>query len=283
MSAGVLYIIATPIGNLEDMTLRGLRLLKEADLIAAEDTRHTLKLLSHYGISRPMVSYWGERERSKAEEIISRLMEGKTVALVSDAGTPGISDPGQVLIRRALEAGIKVVPVPGPSALLAALTVSGFSTERFVFAGFLPARSSQRKKELEELSLEDRTLVIYESPHRIIETLGEMEGIFGGRRMVLLREITKLHEEAIRGDAAGIAQELQRREAVGECVLVVEARSREAGGGMGDALSEVHALMKKGLGRKEAVRRVAAAYRLSRKELYDRSLGLDAAGADDKE
>lgn len=276
MGAGVLYIVSTPIGNLEDMTLRGLRVLKEADLIAAEDTRHTLKLLSHYGISKPLVSYWGERERSKAGEILARLARGQKVALVSDAGTPGISDPGQVLIRQAIEAGIMVVPVPGPSALLSALTIAGLPTDQFVFCGFLPAKSSQRKKALGELSLEHRTVVIYESPHRLVETLREMEGIFGERRIVLVREITKLHEEVIRGSSARIAREMESRDVIGECVLVVEGRSRETAADPGDALAEVSALMKKGLGRKEAVKRVAEAYGLSKKDLYDRSLAAQS-------
>lgn len=273
MPKGTLYIVSTPIGNLEDITFRAIRILKEADVIAAEDTRHTLKLLNYYGIAKPMISYWGERERARAEEVIERLSAGHSVALVSDAGTPGISDPGGVLIKRALEEGFDVVPVPGPVALIAALTISGFPTEEFVFCGFLPAKQSQRRKFLDELSLEKRTVVVYESPHRIVESMAEMSEIFGQRRMVLAREITKLHEEVMRGTVSEVFEVLIDSKIAGEYVLVVEGRPeaedvhREE-----DAVREIRSLMRKGMGRKEAVKRVAEQYGLSRKELYDRSL-----------
>jgi len=273
MPKGTLYIVSTPIGNLEDITLRALRILKEADVIAAEDTRHTLKLLTHYGISKPVISYWGEKEQQKAEEVIGRLGNGQSVALVSDAGTPGISDPGGVLVRRALQEGIEVVPVPGPAALIAALTISGFSTEEFVFSGFLPAKQSQRRRFLEELSLEKRTIVLYESPHRVVESMAEMAEIFGGRRMVIAREITKLYEEVMRGTVSEVFERLAGSRIVGEFVLVIEGRPEGEGAvGTDDAIREIRALMKKGLGRKEAVKRVAGQYGLSKKELYDLSL-----------
>lgn len=273
MPKGTLYIVSTPIGNLEDITLRALRILKEADVIAAEDTRHTLKLLTHYGISKPVISYWGEKEQQKAEEVIGRLGNGQSVALVSDAGTPGISDPGGVLVRRALQEGIEVVPVPGPAALIAALTISGFSTEEFVFSGFLPAKQSQRRRFLEELSLEKRTMVLYESPHRVVESMAEMAEIFGGRRMVIAREITKLYEEVMRGTVSEVFERLANSRIVGEFVLVIEGRPEGEGAlGTDDAIREIRALMKKGLGRKEAVKRVAGQYGLSKKELYDLSL-----------
>lgn len=271
---GTLYIVSTPIGNLEDITLRAIRVLKEVDLIAAEDTRHTLKLLSHFGISKPLISYWGEREKVKAEAVLQRLSSGQSVALVSDAGTPGISDPGSVVIRRALDEGIKVVPVPGPTALVAALTLSGFPAEEFVFSGFLPARQAQRKKSLMELALETRTIVLYESPHRLLESLADMAGIFGARRAVAVKEITKIHEEVIRGTVAEVYGQLGEMKIVGEYVLVIEGRQEGEGDRREeDVLREVASLMKKGLGRKEAVRRVAEQYGLSKKELYDRSLG----------
>ena len=273
MPKGTLYIVSTPIGNLEDITLRALRILKAADVIAAEDTRHTLKLLTHYGISKPVISYWGEKEQQKAEEVIGRLGNGQSVALVSDAGTPGISDPGGVLVRRALQEGIEVVPVPGPAALIAALTISGFSTEEFVFSGFLPAKQSQRRRFLEELSLEKRTIVLYESPHRVVESMAEMAEIFGGRRMVIAREITKLYEEVMRGTVSEVFERLAGSRIVGEFVLVIEGRPEGEGAvGTDDAIREIRALMKKGLGRKEAVKRVAGQYGLSKKELYDLSL-----------
>jgi len=276
MAKGTLFVVSTPIGNLEDITLRAIRILKEVDVIAAEDTRHTLKLLNYYGISKPLISYWGEKERAKAEEVIGRLSAGNSVALVSDAGTPGISDPGSVLIKRAIEEDILVVPVPGPAALIAALTISGFSTEEFVFCGFLPAKQSQRRKFLEELSLERRTVVIYESPHRVLESMAEIADIFGERSMFLAREITKLHEEVLRGTATEVFARLGESKIVGEYVLVIEGRQESEGGHREeDAIKEIRSLMRKGLGRKEAVKRVAEQYGLSRKELYDRSLEGD--------
>lgn len=269
---GTLYIVSTPIGNLEDITLRALRVLKEVDVIAAEDTRRSSKLLGHYGISRPLLSYWGEREKVKSEEVLARLREGLSVALVSDAGTPGISDPGSVLIRKAIEEGIPVVSVPGPSALTAAISISGLPIEEFTFIGFLPQKKSQRQKALKELSLEKRALVFYEAPHRIIETLEDMKEIFGGqRRAALIKEITKLHEDVIRGDLDHIISMLLKRTIAGEYVIVLEGRT-EGAVSFEDALNEVKALIRKGKGRKEAVRTISEQYGLSKKELYDRSL-----------
>ncbi|MEJ2696340.1 MAG: 16S rRNA (cytidine(1402)-2'-O)-methyltransferase [Candidatus Sulfobium sp.] len=272
MPTGRLYIVATPIGNLEDITLRALRVLKEADVIAAEDTRHSLRLLNHYGISRQLVSYWGEKEKVRAEETISLLKAGKNVALISDAGTPGIADPGSVLIRRAWEEGIRVEAVPGPAAVIAALSVSGFSTEEFMFCGFLPSKQSRRRKLLEELSREKRTVVFYEAPHRIMECFGDIAELFGDRKTVVAREMTKLHEEITRGDAVEIRERLEGSVTAGEYVVVIEGRRDEKSPAGEEALKEVGALMKKGFGRKEAVKRVATEYGLSRKELYDRSL-----------
>lgn len=272
MAKGILYIVSTPIGNLEDITLRALRVLKEVDVIAAEDTRHSLRLLTHYGITKPLVSYWGEKEKVKAEETIKKLEEGKNVALISDAGTPGISDPGSVLIKRALEEGITVVPVPGPAAFLSALSVSGLPTKEFSFAGFLPPKQSQRRKVLEGLGLGKMTLIFYEAPHRILETLADMADIFGRRRAAVSRELTKLHEEIIRGDLSEILEKVEGSKQVGEYVIVVEGREEETLTNE-DAVTEVKALLKKGFSRKEASKRVAQDYGLSKKDLYDRSLG----------
>jgi 16S rRNA (cytidine1402-2'-O)-methyltransferase len=272
---GTLYIVSTPIGNLEDITLRAVKILKEVDVIAAEDTRHSSKLLTHYGISKPLISYWGEKEKVKSIEILERLHAGKSVALISDAGTPGISDPGAVLIKRALEEGMSVVSIPGASALIAALSISGLSTEEFTFIGFLPARKSQRQKVLEELSLEPRTLVFYEAPHRILEAMSDMKEIFGERKAAVVKEISKIHEEILRGSISEILNKLERSTIAGEYVIVVERRAEETRLTTGDAISEVSALMKKGLGRKEAVKKVAEAYGLSRKELYDKSLEVE--------
>ena len=269
---GTLYIVSTPIGNLEDVTLRALRVLKEADLIAAEDTRHSLKFLNHFGIKKPLISYWGEKEKVRAEETLQRLKDGQSVALISDAGTPGISDPGTLLIRKAIEEGISVVPVPGPSAVITALSLSGFSTEEFTFIGFLPAKQMQRRKILERLSLEQRTLVFYEAPHRIRDTISDFADVMGDRNIVVIKELTKFYEEVLRGTVPDVLVRLEQSTIAGEYVIVLEGRPETETLNMDDALAEVRELMRKGLGRKDAVKRIAGAYGLSRKELYDRSL-----------
>lgn len=272
---GILYIVSTPIGNLEDITMRALRILRQVDVIAAEDTRHSLKLLNYYGISKPLISYWGEKEKVKAEETIRILNSGQSVALVSDAGTPGISDPGNVLIRKAIEEGIEIVPIPGPTAVISALSISGFSTEEFIFIGFLPVKKSQKQKLLKELSLEKRTLVIYEAPHRILETIADMKEIFGERKTVLVKEMTKLFEEVIRGNMPEVLERLKSTKIAGEYVIVTEGRQDSKNLNIEDAITEIKGLMKKGLGRKDAVKQVAEEYGLSKKELYDRSLSGD--------
>jgi 16S rRNA (cytidine1402-2'-O)-methyltransferase len=268
---GALYIVSTPIGNLEDITLRALKVLREVDVVAAEDTRHSLKLLNHYGIAKPLLSYWGEREKGKSEDILSRLRAGQSVALISDAGTPGISDPGGVLIGKAVEEGIPVIPVPGPSALIAAISVSGLSLKEFTFVGFLPPKKTQRQKMLKELSLEKRVLLFYEAPHRVLETIQDMGEIFGERKAALVKEITKVHEEVLRGSLSDITKMLLNTTVAGEYVIIVEGKKREEIS-FDDALDELKSLMKKGKGRKEAVKMIAEQYGLSKKELYDRSL-----------
>lgn len=269
---GTLYIVSTPIGNLEDITLRALRVLKNVDVVAAEDTRHSRKLLTHYGISKPLISYWGEKEKLKSTEVLDRLNSGQSVALISDAGTPGISDPGAVLIKMAFEEGIDTVSIPGPTALIAALSISGLTTDEFTFIGFLPAKTGQRQKVLEDLSYEPRTLVFYEAPHRIIETLSDMAGIFGERKAAVVKEISKIHEEIFRGSISEILRTLEKTTIAGEYVVVVGGRAGEVRLTTDDALKEVNTLMKKGLGRKEAVKKVAEAYGLSKRELYEKSL-----------
>ncbi len=224
---GTLYIVSTPIGNLEDITLRALKVLKDVDVIAAEDTRRSSKLLTHYGISKPLISYWGEKEKVRSTEILERLHAGQSVALISDAGTPGISDPGAVLIRKALEEAIDVVSIPGVTALIAALSVSGLSTDEFTFMGFLPARKSQRQKVLKDLSYEQRTLVFYEAPHRILETLSDMEEIFGERKAAVIKEISKIYEEVIRGNISEVFRTLEKTTIAGEYVIVMEGRAEE--------------------------------------------------------
>lgn len=269
---GTLYIVATPIGNLEDITLRALRVIKEVDLIAAEDTRHSLKLLNHYGISKPLISYWGAREKTKAEEVMERLRAGRSVALISDAGTPGISDPGSVLIRKAIEEEMNIVPVVGPSsALIAGLSISGLPTKEFTFIGFLPAKQGRRRKVLDDISTEPRTLVFYEAPHRLIETLTDMEEVFGNRDVAVIKELTKMHEEVLRGSLKEVQALLMQKTIAGEYIIVVDGRKTEPASTQ-EAVGEVKSLIKKGRGRKEAVRTVAGQYGLSKKELYLRSL-----------
>ena len=268
---GVLYLVATPIGNLEDITLRALRVLRQADLIACEDTRQTRKLLDHYGISRPLVSYHEHNERRRAKELLARLETGASVALVSDAGTPLISDPGYRLVEAARDAGIAVVPVPGPSAVVAALTASGLPADTFHFAGFLPARRSERLRTLASLRNEPATLVFYEAPHRILDTLADVEETFGPRRMVLARELTKIHEEFLRGTAAQIRQVLSERPSIrGEITLVVEGAPSQTPTPAGEAelLAAVLERQRQGLSRMEAIKAVARECGLPKRTPY---------------
>jgi 16S rRNA (cytidine1402-2'-O)-methyltransferase len=219
---GALYVVATPIGNLEDITYRAVRILREADLIACEDTRHTAKLLDHYGVDKPTVSYHEHNEAARAEELVARMEQGLNVAQVTDAGMPGISDPGYRVIKLAIERGIPVVPVPGPSALVAALAASGLPTESFQFLGFLPAKSGQRRTLLETLRNAQNTVVVYEAPHRIAETMKDVAEILGAERpVVLARELTKLHEEFIRGTAGDVLARVQAQELKGEMTLLI--------------------------------------------------------------
>src|SRR6185369_9350667 len=219
---GTLYVVATPIGNLEDITYRAVRVLKEADLIACEDTRHTAKLLQHCGIDKPTVSYHEHNEAARAEELVAKLTVGLNVAQVSDAGMPGISDPGYGVIKLAIERGVQVVPIPGASALVAALAASGLPTNSFQFLGFLPARSGERRTLLESVRDAQQTTVVYEAPHRIAETMKDIVELLGAERpVVLARELTKVHEEFIRGSAAQVLQRAQEHELKGEITLLV--------------------------------------------------------------
>jgi len=219
---GVLYVVSTPIGNLEDITLRALNVLKEVDLVAAEDTRHTGLLLKHYGIKKRLESYHDFNKERKAPALIEELKSGKSVAVTSDAGTPGISDPCYLLVKLAIQEKIKVVPIPGASAFLSALVVSGLPTDRFAFEGFLPAKSGKRRKKLEELQQEKRTLIFYESPHRLLKTLQDISEIFGERRIVVARELTKKFEEIKRGTSSEIREYFEKSKVRGELVLVIE-------------------------------------------------------------
>jgi 16S rRNA (cytidine1402-2'-O)-methyltransferase len=221
LMAGALYLVATPIGNLEDITLRALRVLRECDVVAAEDTRRTGQLLKHFDISKPLLSYFQFNEARRSEEIIGRLQRGEKVALVTDAGSPGISDPGERVVQAAIAAGLRVEPVPGPCALIAGLTASGLPTDEFHFIGFLPHKSGQRRNKLESLKAMPGTLVIYESPYRIEKLLSELNEVFPEQQIVLARELTKKFEEFVRGKAVELLARAQKRSLKGEFVVLV--------------------------------------------------------------
>lgn len=289
-AAGTLYVVATPIGNLEDMSMRAIRILREVDLIAAEDTRHTRKLLAHFGIRNRLVSHHEHNKAASGKELIRLLAEGKRIALVSDAGTPGVADPGAELIAEATRRNIPVVPVPGPNAALAALVASGLPTDRFLFAGFPPRSRRELEAFLDRLEGEPGTLVLYEAPHRLQRTLEALAARWPERRMALARELTKLHEEFVRGPVAAVAAHMAGRQALGECCLVVEGaagapnvraqpdRSGEpgaAGAGVaapwwaGLTIAEHVARYEQERGdRKEAMRLVARERGLSRRDVY---------------
>ena len=267
---GTLYLVATPIGNLEDITYRAVRVLREVDVIACEDTRHTRKLLDRYGISTPTVSYHEHNEAERAEALLERLLDGTSVALVSDAGTPLVSDPGYRLVNGAVEHGVPVEPLPGPSAVLAALAASGLPTDAFHFGGFLPSKSTQRRKVLETLKDEQATLAFYEAPHRIIESLADIEAVLGPRRVVIAREITKVHQEFLRGLPAELRGILEAWPAIkGEItVLIAKGTSPEAGDEtpLPEAVAE---LVGSGIPRMDAIKTIARRRGLSKREVYD--------------
>lgn len=260
--------MGTPIGNLEDITFRAVRVLKEAGLIACEDTRQTRKLLDHYGIGKPTVSYHEHNERERSQELVAKLLNGTTVALVSDAGTPLISDPGYRLVRDALDAGIRVEAIPGPSALLTALAASGLATDRFHFGGFLPAKTGQRLRLLESLKDEQATLIFYEAPHRILDTLTAVEETLGTRPVVVARELTKMHEEFLRGSAAEIRTTLAVRESVkGEITLLI-GKSTGTPDDDTPLVEAVEACIAQGLARMDAIKTVAHRRGLSKRDVY---------------
>jgi len=275
---GTLYLCATPIGNLEDVTLRVLRVLREADLIAAEDTRRTRKLLSHYDIHTPLTSYHEHNRRSKGEQLLEQLAAGRRVALVSDAGTPAVSDPGRELVAAALDRGIAVVPLPGPSAALTALVASGLPTERFCFEGFLPPAGRARRERLESLRAESRTVIIYEAPHRLQKTLAELLAALGDRPLAVARELTKQYEQIWRGGLAEAVEYFRAHPPRGEFTLVI------SGGGESDAagrkkeavepwhelslVEHVRSLEEQGASRRDAMREVARLRGVSRRVVY---------------
>ena len=273
--AGMLYICATPIGNLEDITLRTLRILKEVDLIAAEDTRNSIKLLNHFEIKTPMTSYHEYNKYDKAKLLVEKMLAGTNIALITDAGTPAISDPGEELVRQCLEAGVEVTSLPGPSAFVTALTISGQKTRRFCFEAFLPYDKKERAAVLEELKKETRTIIVYEAPHKLKKTLKDLYGVLGDRSISLCRELTKKHEENHRTTLAGAIAFYEEQEPRGEFVLVIEGADRQAirEEEMQDVLSlsipeHVEHYMNQGMDKKDAMKAVAKDRGIGKREVY---------------
>ncbi len=280
MQCGTLYLCATPIGNLEDITLRAIRILKECDIIAAEDTRHTRKLLAHFDIHTPLTSYHAHNEESKGEQLLAKLKQGQNIAVVSDAGMPGISDPGYELVKSALENGISVVPVPGANAAVTALVASGLPTARFVFEGFLPANKKGRRRQLEKMAQETRTIIFYESPHRIKDTLSDLIKIFGERQIAVARELTKKHEEIYRGKLSGALEYFSRQAARGEFTLVVAGAEKESAAEKTETdnrsiTEQLKQLMQSGLDKKQAIKEVAKMRGVSKRDIYKEAVDID--------
>lgn len=274
---GTLYIVATPIGNLEDMTFRAVRILQAVDMIAAEDTRHTGRLLQHFQVKTPQISYHEHNSNSRIPELLEYLQYGKAIALVSDAGMPGISDPGYELIKACIDEGITVVPIPGASAVITALSAAGLPTDKFIFDGFLPSKRQQRKEYLESLQSESRTLVFYESPHRLRDTLADLETVLGtDRSIVIARELTKLYEEFWRGTIGEAIADYQQREPQGEYTLLVAGTSSSQPQLTETELkTELLQIMQDGISRSQASRQLAKDTGLSRRYLYQLALAIE--------
>ncbi len=267
--SGKLYLVATPIGNLEDITLRALKILKEVDLIAAEDTRNTLKLLNHFEIKKPLISNHRHNEEQKENVLINKLKEGKNIAIVSDAGTPGISDPGEVIVKKAIEENIDIIPVPGACAAINALIASGLDTTEFSFYGFLPLNKKLRKEKLEEIKNETKTSIIYEAPHKIKDTLKDLKEIVESRNIVLARELTKIHEEFIRGNIEEIIEKSE--DLKGEMILLIEGATKKQKENVLNKLSlEEHYNFyeKQGIDKKEIIKQIAKDRGVNKNEIY---------------
>ena len=274
--SGKLYLVATPIGNLEDITLRALKVLKEVDIIAAEDTRHTLGLLNHFEISKPLISYYKQIESTKSTKLVEMLKEGKNIAVVSDAGTPGISDPGEQIVKCAIEEGIEIVPIPGACAFVNALIASGMNTREFTFVGFLSAVKKDRKEKLKEIKYETRTLIFYEAPHKLKTTLSDMLEILGDRNIVLARELTKIHEEFIRGKLSNILENIE--DVKGEFVVLVEGNPQSKKDVELENLSQMSLdeqyefYEKQGLNKKQIIKQIANDRNVNKNEIYQHFL-----------
>ena len=266
---GKLYLVATPIGNLEDITLRALRILKEVDYIAAEDTRNTLKLLNHFEIKKPLISNHRHNEEDRENILIEKLKEGKNIAVVSDAGTPGISDPGEVIVKRAIEEEIDIIPIPGACAAINALIASGLDTKEFVFLGFLPLNKKLRKEKLEEIKNENKTIIIYEAPHKIKDSLYDLKNVIGDRKIVLARELTKIHEEFIRGNIDDIMEKSENLK--GEMILLIEGSDKINNENILNNLSldeHYNVYEKQGLDKKEIIKKIAKDRGVNKNEIY---------------
>lgn len=269
---GELYIVATPIGNLEDITLRAIKTLEQVDIIAAEDTRHTLKLLNHLNITKPMISYHRHNEEIKTDALINKLLEGKNVALVSDAGTPVISDPGEEIVKKCLENKIKVIPIPGACAAITALIASGIDAKEFTFLGFLPLNKNNRKEKLEQINIGENTIILYEAPHKLIQTLEELSTITRERKIVLAKELTKIHESYTIGTAEELKSEIQQPK--GEYVIVIEKNEKTVKQEQKDMLNQLSLeehykyYEEKGLDKKEIIKKIAKDRKVSKNDIY---------------
>ena len=271
-ATGKLYLVATPIGNLEDITFRAINVLKEADIIAAEDTRHTLKLLNHYEISKPLISYHRHNEDVKKEVLINKLLEGQNIALVTDAGTPGISDPGEEIVREAIENNIEIIPIPGASALINALIPSGLNTKEFAFYGFLPLNKNNRKSVLERIKKEDKTVILYEAPHKLIKTLEDIQTSLGDIDCVLARELTKIHEEFIRGSINSILEKMKEKEAIkGDYIVLLDLNNNAIEGDdiKNKTIEEQYKIYEsQGMEKKDIIKQIAKNKNVAKNEIY---------------
>lgn len=269
---GELYIVATPIGNLEDITLRAIKTLEQVDIVAAEDTRHTLKLLNHLNITKPMISYHRHNEEIKTDELVNKLLEGKKVALVSDAGTPIISDPGEEIVKKCLENNIKVIPIPGACAAITALIASGIDAKEFTFLGFLPLNKNNRKEKLEQIQIGENTIILYEAPHKLIQTLEELSTITRERKIVLAKELTKIHESYTIGTAEELKSEIQQPK--GEYVIVIEKSEKTVKQEQKEMLNQLSLeehykyYEEKGLDKKDIIKKIAKDRKVSKNDIY---------------
>ena len=266
---GKLYMVATPIGNLEDITIRAINILKEVDLIAAEDTRHTLKLLNYFEISKPLISYHRHNEEVKSEELINKLLEGKNIAIVTDAGTPGISDPGEEIVKEAIKNNIEIIPIPGACAAINALIVSGLSTKEFIFLGFLPLNKKLRNNKLEEIKKETKTIIIYEAPHKLNSTLSDLKDILNNRQIVIAKELTKIHEKIIRGTVEEVIKECENPK--GEYIILIDGAEqiKEENSLNSLSLEEHYKYYEaQGMNKKEIIKKIAKDRNVDKNNIY---------------